>query len=825
MKIPGALAALARGLRGSEVGGAAAHAPRGAGLPAAPAPSRMPSANILLLYSGSRLLPAQVVVDQAIRSTLEARMARQVFFHTEYLDLALYDDDDPQLELRARLRRKYAASSIDLIVAVASPSLRFAVHHRADLFSGVPVVFAAVDQAGAAGLPLGGDTTGTWLALDWAGTLEAALRLQPESRRVVVIGGSGPGPDRVWLAAAREQLSPYEARLEIGYMADRTLDEVLREVAALPPRTVLLVGSFLRDATGQHYITRDVVARVAAAASVPVYGVSEGLVGTGIVGGRVVSFEAIGVRTAELAALVLRGERPVPTSEGTSAYVFDWRQLRRWRLDRGRLPAGSTVRFQPSSPWQRARHHIIEGAPVRAPRRLVLAALRLHRTRRRRAEQALAERLNFEALLSELSAAFVAAPAGEVDRQIARALRRIAEMLEVDRATLAELAARGEGVRVVHAWTREGIEPTPESFRARDFPWMERHLGQGHAVSFSRVEQLAEEAATDRLALARLGTRSLVAVPLAVGGSPVGVLAFATLWAERDWPGELIQRLRLLGEILANALARRQAEDEVRRKREELAHVLRVTTLGELTASLAHEVNQPLAAIMANAQAARRLLDAGPPGGGELREALVDIADDAQHASQVISRLRALCRREPAEREELDVNELIADVWGLVRADIQRRRIAVRISPGSRLPAVLGDRVQLRQVILNALVNACDAIEARGDGPRSIAIEARQSAPGQIEIALSDTGIGVKEGDLERIFEPFTSSKPDGLGMGLSISRSIVEAHGGHIAARANREGGLTLCVALPGQGGSGDVEGLGPRLQPTGRDTGPARH
>ena len=303
------------------------------------------------------------------------------------------------------------------------------------------------------------------------------------------------------------------------------------------------------------------------------------------------------------------------------------------------------------------------------------------------------------------------------------------------------------------------------------------------------------------------------------------MLAFATLWAERDWPGELIQRLRLLGEILANALARRQAEDEARRKREELAHVLRVTTLAELAASLAHEVNQPLAAIMANAQAARRLLDAAPSGDGELREALVDIADDARHASQVISRLRALCRREPAERELVDVNELIADVWGLVRADVQRRRIAVRISPGTRLPPVFGDRVQLRQVILNALVNACDAIEARGGGPRSIAIEAREDAPGQIEIALSDTGIGVKEGDLERIFEPFTSSKPDGLGMGLSISRSIVEAHGGSVSARANPEGGLTLCVTLPGQRASRDVAGLGPGPQPTGQDTGPARH
>jgi two-component system sensor kinase FixL len=353
---------------------------------------------------------------------------------------------------------------------------------------------------------------------------------------------------------------------------------------------------------------------------------------------------------------------------------------------------------------------------------------------------------------------------------------------------------------------------------------MEERLRRGQAVSFSRAEDLAGEAATDRRTLARFGTRSLVAVPLAVAGSPVGVLSFATLWAERDWPVELIQRLRLLGEILANALARRQAEDEVRRKREELAHVLRVTTLGELAASLAHEVNQPLAAILANAQAARRLLAADPMETGELREALVDIADDARHASQVIRRLRALYRKEPAEREPVDVNALIAVVWGLMRADIQRRRIAVRILPGSALPPVLGDRVQLQQVILNALVNACDAIEAREDGPRTIAIEVREGEPGEIEIATSDSGIGVKENALDRIFEPFTSTKPDGLGMGLSISRSIVEAHGGRIWARANAQGGLTLFVALPCRETS---DGEAPRASapgPTEGDSGPAR-
>ena len=1030
------------------------------GSPAVPTPDATPSdepqTHVLLLYPESRLLPAIVILDQAIRATLQARLAGPVYFFTEYLDLSLFEGDEPRRELRELLRRKYAGRAVDLIIAVDSRSLRVALHNRAELFSGAPVVFAAADRAAVARLKLSADIPGTWLALDWAGTLEVALRLQPQTRRAVVVTGSSH-VDRVWLAAAQEQLARYQGRLEISYLTDRSLDDVVRQVASLPPRTVLLVGAFQRDATGRNFITREAVGRIAAASSVPTYGLAETLVGSGIVGGHVVSFEAMGAKTAELGLRVLRGERPAPTSEGTNVYAFDWRQLARWHLDEGRLPAGSVVRFRAPSAWELYKWYIVAGATLLVLQTLLIAALLAHRARRRRAELALAGRLRFETLLSDLSAMFVASPASEVDRQIEQALRRIVEALELDRATLAELLERGGGVRIAYAWTRESIDRIPAILEAREFPWIEWRMRHGHAVSFARLDELPEEAEVDRRSFTTLGTRSFVAVPLVVGGAPVGVLAFSTLRAEREWPGELIQRLRLLGEVLANALARRQAaravreseerfwrmaesapvmvwlsdpdgrrtyvntrwlaltgrrldeelgdgwtaslhpddhesclkrvrealagcelftveyrlrgadgqyrwvldhgvpriaddgafggyvgsaidvtelkttqqalaeshalrsaifgslsgrvatldrdgviiavnqswsrfaeehggapgamavganyldicrraaeqgepdarraldailgvldgraghasleyacplpsevrwfemtvepfrrpeggvviahvditrrrqaEDEARRQREELAHVLRVTTLGELAASLAHEISQPLSAIMANAQAARRLLDASPPHDLDAREALGDIAAEARRASQVIRRLRALHLKDGTGRRSVDVNALVADVVGLLRADVQRRRIAVSISRGANLAPVLGDAVQLQQVVLNALVNACDAIEAGGNGARRIAVETRETERGHVEIAVSDTGVGVKETELERIFEPFTSSKAAGLGMGLSISRSIVQAHGGRIWASGNAAGGLTLHVVLP---------------------------
>jgi C4-dicarboxylate-specific signal transduction histidine kinase len=246
---------------------------------------------------------------------------------------------------------------------------------------------------------------------------------------------------------------------------------------------------------------------------------------------------------------------------------------------------------------------------------------------------------------------------------------------------------------------------------------------------------------------------------------------------------------------------RRHAEDEARRQREELAHAQRVTTLGELSASLAHEINQPLAAIVTNAQAAVRLLERAGLVHADVSEALTDIAADAQRASAIIRRLRALSRKEHASQRGLDLNEIIDDVVTLLRYDLARKNITVIRSADSIAPLVSGDPVQLQQVILNLVVNASEAIGIAPDGPREIRITTALRAAGVVEVRVRDTGVGAKPSELERMFERFVSTKPGGLGMGLAISRSIVEAHGGRIVAEANPDRGLTFCVELPCDG------------------------
>src|SRR5690348_3564837 len=195
-----------------------------------PAPAQH-TANVLLLFASPRLTPAQIVIDETFRSALTARLSAPTFFYTEYLDLTLFRGDAPLPELGALLKQKYRTVKLDLVVALSSRALRFAVQNRADLFPGAPIAFSSVDQAAVGDLKLDDDVTGIWLSTDWAGTLDAALRLQPETRRVVVINGSS-ATDHVWLTSARHQLDVerYRERVAIEYMTGRAFDEVLRRV-------------------------------------------------------------------------------------------------------------------------------------------------------------------------------------------------------------------------------------------------------------------------------------------------------------------------------------------------------------------------------------------------------------------------------------------------------------------------------------------------------------------------------------------------------------------------------------------------------------------
>lgn len=243
---------------------------------------------------------------------------------------------------------------------------------------------------------------------------------------------------------------------------------------------------------------------------------------------------------------------------------------------------------------------------------------------------------------------------------------------------------------------------------------------------------------------------------------------------------------------------RRRAEEALRAMQAELAHANRITTMGQLTASIAHEVNQPIAATVTNAEAALRWLAAQPPDLGEVRASLGLIVKDGKRAGNVIGGIRALINKVPPRKDRFDLNEAILEMVALTRSEVLQHRILLRIELAPGLPRVSGDRTQLQQVILNLVVNAIEAISASSVETRELRIDTERKVTDGVLVSIRDTGPGLDPGDVERVFDAFYTTKPTGLGMGLAICRSMVEAHGGRMWASPNEAGGAVFQFNLP---------------------------
>ena len=408
---------------------------------------------------------------------------------------------------------------------------------------------------------------------------------------------------------------------------------------------------------------------------------------------------------------------------------------------------------------------------------------------RKRVELSLAERLRFEKLLSSLSTAFSHLAAGEFDREIQRGLRQIVEFLGVDRGSLIEFSRDGSTPR---SWAIE------EWMDVGEFPWMTARLQRGDTVSFSQLESFPAEAAVDRQSYLAHRVKPQVAVPLLAGGTVVGGLVFSAVGAERAGSDELTQQLHLLGEVFANALSRKQTELEAQRLRQDLTHIGRVSALGELTASLAHELSQPLTAILYNAQTAERLLAADVVDPAKLREIVSDIIADDKRAGDVISRLRTLLKKGDPEFVPLDLNEIVGEVAWLMRSDAIVRNLPLSLELAPDLPKVHGDRVQLQQVVLNLVLNGLEAMREPHAGQRTLVIRTSRDGAAAVRVEVEDAGPGIDAKDLDHMFEPLYTTKAEGLGMGLAIVRTIVDAHGGGLGAVNNPRGGAIIHFTLP---------------------------
>jgi PAS domain S-box-containing protein len=291
------------------------------------------------------------------------------------------------------------------------------------------------------------------------------------------------------------------------------------------------------------------------------------------------------------------------------------------------------------------------------------------------------------------------------------------------------------------------------------------------------------------------GMISFAGYPLLVEGRTVGVIA---MFARQFLEQETIEALESVAPIIAQGVERKRTQDALRDTQAELAHLNRVMTVGELTASIAHEINQPLAAIVMNGNAALRWLALDPPNLAKARDSAELIIRDGDRASHVIARIRGLLKKSPPSKTLLDLNEFVNDVVELTQSEMVRNSVRLRLEFADDLPRVPGDRIQLQQVLLNLIVNAVEAMLTIEDRQRALLIATDLFDNTGVRVAVSDNGPGIDPQTADHLFDAFSTTKPQGMGMGLAISRSIIQAHGGRLWTEANDEFGATFQFTLP---------------------------
>jgi PAS domain S-box-containing protein len=692
------------------------------------------------------------MTEQGLTVALSSAHGWNLEVFSEYLDLmrfpaAQYGDDIVRF-----LRARHETRKPDVLITLANTTLQFVLDHRDDLFPGVPIVFAGVDHREVEGKEMPPNITGLWMAWDYQRTLELALQLQPKTREVVCVSGTGV-EEQAWNKEARKVLERFASQVRTRWLDKLPLQAVLDEVSRLPLDSVVLYIPMQRDGAGQSVSPFEVARQLAEASRVPVYGLSLPQLQQGIIGGALLDFSEIGHKTAALAFRVLAGERPPtlsPPDPATNRLLINWRSLKKWHVSESRIPGEATVRYRDPSLWEQHPRLILATAAVVGLQSLLIVGLILQRSRRKRAEESLRdseERMSLAAEAANLGMWVWDVVKDEIwmtDK--GRALFGIAPDTRLDYAAL---------VARVH----------PEDRAARD------------AAMRRALETQGEYAMEYRVVLSDGQVRWIAGRGRADFGDG--------------------KPLRMRG-VSRDCTAQKQADQETLLLRQEIAHVGRVSMMGQLASALAHEINQPLGAILRNAEAAELFMENESPDLDEIRAILADIRKDDQRAGSVIDRMRALLKRQDLETRPLGLGELVGDVASLARADAASRQVKLDVDVAGGLPLVRGDRVHLQQVLLNLVLNGMDALNGVSPQDRCVSVTARLDGTQTVEIAVSDTGHGIPVDKLAHVFDPFFTTKPNGIGMGLPISRTIVEAHGGRLWAENNNGGGAAFRFTLP---------------------------
>ena len=396
----------------------------------------------------------------------------------------------------------------------------------------------------------------------------------------------------------------------------------------------------------------------------------------------------------------------------------------------------------------------------------------------------------------------ILAEAATLEEATANILRAVCESLVWDLGALWR-TDREEGVlRCVEVWHTESVE-VPEFEAAIRESTFRPGIGLPGRVWSSRepafIADVVHDANFPRAPIAaREMLHAAFGVPILLGGEVLGVMEFFS-HEIRQPDRDLLDMMATIGSQIGQFIERKRAEDALHHAQAELAHVTRVATLGELTASIAHEISQPLAAVVSDANACLHWLAA--QNLEEARQCAEFVIADGHRAGDIISRIRALVKKAPSRKDWVDVNATILEVIALARSEVTSHGVSLQTRLGDDVPLILGDRIQLQQVILNLMINAIEAMSGISDAPRELIVGSAKDASPRVLVAVRDSGPGLNPASVDRLFHAFYTTKPQGMGMGLAISRSIVEAHGGRLWATANVPHGAVFQFTLPIEG------------------------
>jgi C4-dicarboxylate-specific signal transduction histidine kinase/ABC-type uncharacterized transport system substrate-binding protein len=706
---------------------------------------------VLALYSDDRFLPANIEADRGLRAAIANARDVHVDVFNEDLDQAHFAADLPNYghTVSTYLHDKYASRAPEIIVVGGNEALDFVLRNRNQLFPGVPVVHMGVDRSFIQSIPKPpGDVIGDSVEYDVPPTIELALRWHPLARRLLIITGASAA-DRRLETKLRRDCAQFQGRVSVEFLTGLPTATLLDQLHALGPDTVIFTPGYSEDGAGRVITPFESAKLMAAASSAPIYVPYSTFIGTGVVGGRMATYESMGREAGGLVTALIAGAAPdaikVPKFTPTDLHV-DWRQVQRWGIDEGKIPQDATVHYRAPGLWEAYRKETIAAGVAL----IVLTGLSIR-------------------LLIER-----------------KSLTRTSEALKASEQRMS-IAARA-GKLAMWIWNvaddRISVVPSQTPFESAG----DTLLKFPDALAVVHPADREEMSQTTEKALSANGELDIEYRTISRNGEVRWI-------AVRGRPDDDDNR-RWLG-IVLDITDRKQAQRQAAQDRNALQHLARVAMLGQMSASIAHQLNQPLTAILANAEAAQQMLKQEPVDLEEVKQICDDIVSQVQRAADVIRRLGALFKRGEMKIQRVDLNALLSEVLDLLHTNLRTDRIAVTTQLAEGLSSVDGDMVQLQQVLLNLITNAADAMRGAPIVVRRLVI-GTEASEAEIRLRVTDNGPGIAPEDLKNIFEPFWSRKAAGMGIGLSICQSIVVAHHGTLTVANNLDGGATFVVALP---------------------------